>query len=166
MSRLQSYNENNLVNKISSLEQELIQMKAKQIYGMDSAQVYTSNEVSRASHTFTMIQGSSTFVGSATNILRVRFTGNKPSKIVVGKLNYTLDVTTAGDYCGMRYLKQYRGSSPNVLEWLLCASGGNNALGGTYSVFNLKLSAITNEIGVLSIVEGYAIDNYYDWVFG
>lgn len=168
MSQVQSYNETYLANKVASIEQDVIQLKARQIYGMNDVQVFTSNELKQGSHTFTQqsYDHQYTWTASATNVLKVRFVGNKPSKTVVGILRYAFEITSQGDFYDVPFLKAYRGANPNVLEWLVCAYGGNDAFGSSYTTFNLKLTALTNEVGVLSIVDSYDIGTYYGWVLG
>ena len=169
MSQLQSYEEQFAANKIATLEQELIKFKAKQPYGMNDVQVFTSNSFTESSHTFPAetYDHQFHFTASATNILRIRFTGNKPSKTVIGLLKYSIQETSHGTLPAMMaYIKGYRGSAPNVIEWIVCANGGNNGFDMQYTTFNITFSAITNEIGKLSIEGTWDIGTYYQWVLG
>lgn len=171
MGQYKSFNENHIESKIASLEDEVIRLKAKQIYGMNDVEVFTSNEQTQTGHTFTMktYDEQHTGTGYATNILKIRFVGNKPSKTVVGILKWKWQIISQGEQpADVAFIKNYRGSSPNVLEWLVCAYGGANFpdFPASFSTFNVTFTALTNEVGVLSIVESYDIGSYYHWILG
>lgn len=172
MGQAKSFNENRVENKIARLEDEVIQLKAKQIYGMNDVEVFTSNEQTQTGHTFTMKTYDEQYTGTgyATNILKIRFVGNKPSKTVVGILKWKWQIISQGDQSAdVAFIKSYRGNSPNVLEWLVCAYGGANfpdISPMSYTTFNITFTALTNEVGVLSIVDSYDIGSYYHWIFG
>lgn len=170
MSTFSSYENQFLDKKIVNLNEELIKLKTPQRYGMKDIQVFESNTVNVSSHTFPMTSpgGQYSFTGSATNILRLRFTGNKPDKTVIGWLNVAITVKSgpAYDYGLIPYFKQYRGSKPNELEFLTVLYGGNDFLGHSYTVFDGALTVLSNEQGELSIIETYDIGQYYRWMFG
>lgn len=160
-----------LDKKVSKLEEDLIKFKAAQRYGMKNVQIFESNNLSRSSHTYpaSSYDEQFHFTASGTDIYKVRFVGNKPSKTVVGSLRYNFSNVTGPQTWAnpiVSYMKGYRGGSPNVLEWIIAASGGNDSLGDTYTTFDLNLWALTNEQGSLSIVETYSIDTYYHWILG
>lgn len=172
MGQFRSFEENRLDNKIAQLEDEVIQLKARQVYGMNDVEVFTSNELTQTGHTFTMQTYDHQFTGTGygTNVLKIRFTGNKPDKTVVGILKWKWNVISLGEQPpDVAFIKSYRGSSPNIIEWLVFAYGGAyfpDIGGGTYSTFNITFTSLTNEVGVLSVVDSYDIGSYYQWVIG
>lgn len=168
MSQFNSIQNENLSRKVANLERDLIELKTKQIYGMNDLRTFISNTVTESSHTYTQRtpDGSFTFTASGTNILKLRFVGNKPRKTVVGLLKYSWNIHQQGTSYDIRYIKSYRGSSPNVLEFLVFADGGNDAWGATYTTFDINFSVISNDVGTLQRVDSYDIGTYYQWVMG
>lgn len=173
MSKLQSHEEKFVENKIARLEQELIQLKAKQPFGMNNVQLFTSNAIKESSHTYSYKDDYTGYTGiaSSTDILKIRFTGNKPSKTVIGMLNWKFDVSSMGSEAPqIRYLHSWRGDKPNILEWLVFAWGGwdvTDPIGTFYkTIFDVTFTATTNEIGKLSIEQRYDASSYAMWMLG
>lgn len=172
MSRIRSYEEQYLNNRLVRIHDDLLSLKSRQRYGTNEVQTYQSNSITVNSRTFSMTtyDGQFSGTGSGTNIYLLRFTGDKPSKTVAGILNYEIRVTQAGSTpittLPFTYLKMRRGTKPNVLEWLVEEYGGNDMFGMTYAIFDVVFTVSTNEHGILEIANEYDMATYYHDILG
>ena len=162
MSQYTSVRNNYLDKKVIDLENELIQLKATQNYGMNDVQIFQSNTVTENSVNVKVISDvGGTVYGTGTNILKLRFVGDKPSKTGVGSLQ--IKPSYSGVFSDFGYLKKYRGDKPNVLEWIVCPYIYSE---NGYRSFSVSYSVSSNDKGTLSVVSSYSILQYFDWISG
>lgn len=162
MGKLKSFEELNLERRLNKVSEELIQLKTKQRYGMNQVQSYQSNSVHADCVVFKTDTSSGTTVySSGIDILKLRFTGDKPSKTVVAKLNIQIN----GDgqtYVAPTFQKDLRGASSNVMEWVVYVGG----VGQVNPSWSVDFSVLSNENGLLSIAESHSIRDNYPWIVG
>lgn len=149
MGQYKSYKNLSLEKKLTKLETEINSLKVKQLYGMQQVGSFTSN-ILKVNSAY-----SDTGWGGAlnsTNILHLRFTGNKPKKTVVCRLVIDYHGATNLWVLDTTYVHQCPGDKPN--EWdiwcyIYTMSDYNND-------FYVNLSVQSNEIGTLKIADEYS----------
>lgn len=158
MSQYSSYIEQSLANKLVKLEQEMVNLKAKQIYGTQQVQTYESNTVSSNGVSVYISEYQVTLYG--TDILHLRFEGDKPSKTIIAELMMSWSGSGLGEYTEAGYFKIVR-VAQNIVDWYLWV----DAVDGSSANWSANFKALTNDSGRLSIVEQFPFASNL-WVIG
>lgn len=162
MGQYKSYQDTHLANRVHRAQQQLMQIKAIQKYGMNQVQAYQSNSFTYGCVVYShMSEWGYESYGSGTDIYHLRFTGDKPTKTVIGRLKFDLN-SDGHTYNDVNYIKEIRGATPNITEWWVFVNGS----GETSPSWSVTISAITNEKGKLEVVESYSILDNYQWITG